>query len=716
MTATRRDESTRDLLHSRLRLRDCVRVWPERSGGQVWYHIEQTESGRFFRIGQAEYTFISLLDGETSLGEAVSLTARALGPDALTETQATTIALWLIDSGLARAGGANEESQPTLGTEKLNPFWLKVPLGNPDRMLTAASRWLGWVHSGPAVVMAMCLWVSAAISLVTHWKDFATATRSILAPDNWLWLTAAWLALKIIHELSHALACKRHGGSVRETGLIFVLLAPMAFVDVTSSIRFRSKWQRIQVAAGGMYAELTIAALALLLWPRVDSAAGQHLLHNLIVMASVSTILFNANPLMRFDGYFILSDLSGIPNLYQRGGEFLKRLAKAWLLGIPQPAIRERGLRASLIRVYGVAAFAWRMLICAGLLITASALFEGLGVLLAVAGLVAWFGRPLWRTGRLLVELRQLSPRLFVRTLAVSTVVLAFVAGTLLLTPWPGGRTAPGYVEFRDFTVVRAGSPGFVKRLHVLDGVLVEKGEPLIELANPELEAEVVDLQLSLEQSRLRREQHIENQDAVAAQVETENRNAIMKRLAEKQKQQDSLVVRAPQAGRVLVRGLTWKRGPWLAEGDEILLVGDESHKEFRASLSQEDVDALAGVDTENQLPIRIHARNPVAATVKRVTPRASSAPLHEALTASGGGRLAIRESASETGYELVEPRFTAEFALPADSVDRFPTGAIGEVRLQPRRFGSLGEGLYRSVSDWIDDRVADAFRDNRRS
>ena len=154
----------------------------------------------------------------------------------------------------------------------------------------------------------------------------------------------------------------------------------------------------------------------------------------------------------------------------------------------------------------------------------------------------------------------------------------------------------------------------------------------------------------------------------------------------------------------------------WLAEGDEILLVGDESHKEFRASLSQEDVDALAGVDAENQLPIRIHARNPVAATLKRVTPRANSAPLHEALTASGGGRLAVRESASESGYELVEPRFTAEFALPADSVDRFPTGTIGEVRLQPRRFGSLGEGLYRSVSDWIDDRVADAFRDNRRS
>lgn len=717
MTA-RRDESTRDLLHSRLRLRGSVRVWPQRSGGQVWYHIEQTETGRFFRIGQAEYTFISLLDGETSLGEAVSLTARALGPDALTESQATTIALWLLDSELARAGNAtSDESVQVSGVaEKLNPFWLKLPLGNPDRLLDGLSRWLGWVHSGPAVAISICLWALAAISLASQWKDFASASRSLLAPENWFWLTGAWLILKIVHELSHALACKRHGGSVRETGIIFVLLAPMAFVDVTSSIRFRSKWQRIQVAAGGMYAELTVAALAMLFWSRAGSPTGQHVLHNLIVMATLSTILFNANPLMRFDGYFILSDLTGIPNLYQRGGEFLKRLARGWLLGIPQPAIRERGLRASFVRVYGVAAFAWRLLICVGLVITASALFEGLGVLLAAAGLVAWFGKPVWRTGRLLAELRQLSPRLFVRTLTVSCVAIALVAGALLLTPWPGGRTAPGYVEFRDFTVVRAGSPGFVSRLHVLDGEHVEAGEPLVELTNPQLKSKVIDLQLALDQSRLRQQQHIQKQDAVALQVETENRNAILKRLAEKQKQQDSLVVRAPQSGRVLVRGLAWKRGTWLAEGDELLLVGDESHKEFRASLSQEDVDSLAAVDFKKRLPVRIHARSPVAASLNRVTPRASSKPLHESLTAAGGGRLAVREADDESGYELVEPRFIAEFTLPANSVERFPTGAIGEVRLQPRRYDSLGEGLYRSVSEWIDARIVDAFQGNRRS
>jgi putative peptide zinc metalloprotease protein len=718
---TCRDDSTRDLLRSRLKLREDVRFWPERYGERIWYHIEHCEDGRFFRVGQAEYTFISLLDGETSLGEAISLTARTLGPDALTEQQATSIALWLLDSNLANPADAqarpNDREASRRFTEKLNPFWIKLPIGNPDRLLDALSPWLGWIHSGPAVVIAFCLWMAAAISLAGNWTSFSVASQSIFAPENWLYLTGAWIGLKIVHELAHALACKRHGGSVRETGLIFILLAPMAFVDVTSSIRFRSKWQRIQVSAGGMYFELTLAAIAILMWGRVESPVLKHVLHNIVVMATFSTVLFNANPLMRFDGYYILSDLLEIPNLYQRGGDFLKRLGKGLILGIPQPAVQERGLRAHFVRVYGISAFFWRMLICAGLLIAASAMFEGLGIVLALAGIVAWFGKPAWKMVKLLADLRQLDPRMFFRTATMSLLAAGLFAGVFYFTPWPGGRVAPGYVEFRDSSVVRAGSPGFVSFIHVIDGQRVHEGDPLVDLSNPELESEVVDLEIALEQSRIRQQQHVQKKDAVASQVETENRNAILKRLSEKQKQLDSLQIRAPQSGRVMARGLTWKHGTYLKEGDEVGLIGDDAHKEFRASLSQEDADALAGAG--DSLAIRIHARSPVSATLRRMTPRATVEPPHEALTAAGGGRLAVRErwtSKGESEYELVEARFVAEFTLPEESVDRFPTGAVGEVTLRPRKYGSLGEGLYRSVSEWVDVQIAAAFDGNRRS
>ena len=189
-----------------------------------------------------------------------------------------------------------------------------------------------------------------------------------------------------------ALACKYHRGEVRETGLIFILLAPMAYVDVTSCWRFPSRWQRIHVAAAGMLAELLVAAVAAITWAHTDSSVVHHLLFNVIVMASLSTLLFNANPLMRFDGYYILADLVEIPNLATDGNRFLKAAASRIFFGEKQRPLQALGFRRWFVRSYGLAAAAWRLLICVSLVTAASVLLHGAGLVLAVAGVFAWFG------------------------------------------------------------------------------------------------------------------------------------------------------------------------------------------------------------------------------------------------------------------------------------------------------------------------------------
>ena len=138
------------------------------------------------------------------------------------------------------------------------------------------------------------------MTLCSDWDRFTASAEGVLAPSNWFWLAAAWLMLKVVHEVSHGLACKKYGGSVRETGMVLILFVPIFYVDVTSSWRFRSKWHRIHTAAAGMYAELGAAALALLVWSRVDAGVLNHLLYNIVLMAGLMTLLFNANPLMRF--------------------------------------------------------------------------------------------------------------------------------------------------------------------------------------------------------------------------------------------------------------------------------------------------------------------------------------------------------------------------------------------------------------------------------
>ena len=366
-------------------------------------------------------------------------------------------------------------------TKNLNPFWLKLPFGNPNSLLDKLQPWFGWIHSWPAILMSLTVWVVALTTLLTSWGQFTTSSRTIFAPENWLSLSLAWVLLKVVHELAHALACKRHGGEVRETGLIFILLAPIAFVDVTSSLRFRSKWQRIQVAAAGMYVEITVASIALLAWTQADSEIVRHILYNVVVMASLTTLLFNANPLMRFDGYYILSDLTEIQNLYTRGGDFVKRFSKRVFLGMSSPKLQESGMRGQFVRGYGFAAFFWRLLVCAGLLIAASALFEGFGIVLAVLGVCMWTIRPLIGLGKLLLQLAHTNPIQLVRAGVATSIACAVAAGFLLWTPWPAGRTAPGYVEYEDFAVLRADSSGFVKQIHVKDGQQVSEGAVLVE-------------------------------------------------------------------------------------------------------------------------------------------------------------------------------------------------------------------------------------------
>ena len=153
-------------------------------------------------------------------------------------------------------------------------------------------------------------------------------------------------------------------GTVRETGIMFILFAPLAYVDVTSSWRFRSQWHRIHVAAAGMYVELAIAGIAAIVWSNTEGGWLSSMCFNTIVMASITTVMFNANPLMKFDGYYILSDALGMPNLYVNGQQYVSYWARRYLLGVPGmlPAwSRGHGI---IIRIYGWTSLAWRIMTC----------------------------------------------------------------------------------------------------------------------------------------------------------------------------------------------------------------------------------------------------------------------------------------------------------------------------------------------------------------
>ncbi len=261
MTA-QQDLGIRELASCKLAIRGDL-VWtPQLSGGQRYYLVEDPLNARFYRIGTAEYAFVSLLDGQTTIGEAMNLTATALPNAAFTEHEAVTICNWLLENALVRTSERVAPSRRTIATseqqgpglQRWNPLVLRLPLLHPDRFFNALSPWVSWWFSPWALVAWLTLGLIAVLQITSDWTVALNSFVGVFAPLNWIWLPLCWFGLKLVHEFAHGAACKKFGGSVREAGIILILFLPVTYVDVSSSWKFRSRWHRVITAAAGMYA------------------------------------------------------------------------------------------------------------------------------------------------------------------------------------------------------------------------------------------------------------------------------------------------------------------------------------------------------------------------------------------------------------------------------------------------------------------------------
>jgi putative peptide zinc metalloprotease protein len=314
-------------------------------------------------------------------------------------------------------------------------------------------------------------------------------------------MAVGWLFLKLIHETAHAATCKRYGGEVRQAGLAFILFMPIAFVDVSSCWKFTSRWQRVHVALAGVCAELWIAGLSLVVWNFSGSAVLRQSAADLTLIASVSTILFNLNPLMKFDGYFVLSDAIGIANLYNQGCSYARYWGARYILGLQVscPALPRKS--ASWIKLYGLASAVWRTVVAFSLTFAASAMFQGAGVVIAAAGFVLFAVNPLLSLGKKLYTLHQQGELLPVNLAIRAGVVCALVFGTLFVIPAEIRQTAPAIVEYSPPAVMRAPLNAFVSEIHVQNGEAVTAGQAILTLRNDELQVQYSNLKKQIGQT-----------------------------------------------------------------------------------------------------------------------------------------------------------------------------------------------------------------------
>lgn len=709
--------SVREAEGLRPRLRDGLRFSIQEHGGRRVCVIEDSAASRFHRVGLAEYRFIRALDGTRPVAGILAQLARE-GSEAFTEGEALQMLRWLKDQHLlavesARGGPTDREHGERAlraAITWLNPLVCKIPLFRPDQFLSRVEPMvrpaLGW---GGFLVWLLVLLVGAA-HVGMDWRRFSGDASGLFARDNWLWLFLAWAGLKVMHEFSHGLFCKHYGAVVREAGVIFVLFIPMGYVDATASLGLASRWRRMMVAAAGLYMEFFLAAIAAVVWARTEPGALHTLAYNTVVTGTVITLLFNANPLMRFDGYFILSDLVDVPNLATRGRQWFQRVANWLLLGGKGgrklvPDSREKWIVAG----YGLAAWLWQITVLVGLLVAASVTLRGGGLLLAVIAAVAWAALPVSQFAHSLASgvrnggghWSSVAVRLGAITAAVALVVFV---------PWHRMVASDGVIELAETQMLRAECPGFVARELVHDGEVVAEGQVLVELENAEASAELARRRLALEKQELRARLAYTRDEISTFQAEQAKTEALRKEVAEYERYLATLQVRAPFAGRVTSRLLGTRHGVFFAAGEEIVRIGRAAECEVKVAVSERDAPHFRAALSQ-PMKVRLSGRGEVfAGELSRVEARATRELPHPALTAMAGGPLALRrneeaptptaESSRAPAYELAEPHFTAIVRL-AHGGELSP-GEMARVRFRSARTETLWSEMQAGFDRWL--------------
>ncbi len=719
------DATTFDLGQARLRLKDGLKFAIQHSRRGSWYLIEDESRSQFFRVGSAEYTFISQMDGETTMASAMAKTCSLVGGNALDEQEAINLCKWLVDSGLAntRASTSTErlkDQQETrnaqLNVQKLNPISIRIPICDLDRFTTAIEKYLGWLVSWPIAIVWIATCLYALISLAMAWDQ--VGQFNLLSRNNLIWMAVTWIVLKGIHELAHVLVCKRFGGRIGKGGILFLLLIPMPFVDVTSAWRFPNKYQRILTSAAGMLVEIFLAAIAAIVWANTSPGALNFHAANVMIAASLHTLIFNANPLMRFDGYHMLADWLELPNLGNRSQRYVSGKFKQWFFGCETKPLEYAGFHGQVIRAYGFAALAWKVLLCLVLTIAAANLLEGVGLLVAGGAALLWAGLPIIKLAKYTLFGSEFEKPNRIRFALVCGSMIAASVAMAVTVPAPSVVSAPIIVDYKPLTVVRAETSGFVSEIHVANQQTVQAGELLVVLRNRELEAELAQVVSEVAKSKLRGKS-LKKQEKIAEwQAEQAAQESLEEQLGELQGKQDRLKIYAAESGRLIARDLASKLGTHLEAGTELCSIGTEECKEAIALVSQSDARHIANSEN-SQVDLRIWGRPQLkSAKLASLTPRARDDLPHFAFAGAYGGPLDVvqrnqveQESATselEGELMLTEPRVQVWLELDPQTSLGLRAGETGLAHLRGRS-SSMGDYLWEKSFRWLKNQIVES-------
>lgn len=647
-----------------------VRIQEQCIRNRRWAVVQNTVSGNFLRVDAGLWQALRQLQGDCSLRDWLARHQSRFDSMSLLES-----VTHLQRHGLLQGMPARQAPAVTAGRGSINPLMLKLPLCNPSVLLSRLARH-SLLLSGRMVLLSMLLLFSVAVvlgvfntqQLLLDWN------RLLSAPEQWWQYLLLYPCLKCLHELSHGLVLKRLGGDVREAGISLLVLMPVPYVNATDVWSLPRRRDRLAVTAAGMLCDLSLASIAMILWNTLENGVFTDMAFAVMLMGFISVLMFNANPLLKFDGYYLLEDLLDSPGLARRSLAYWQYLFKRYLFaaqGVMRPLIAE-GERRWLLP-YGLASLTYR--ICLSIAISGFLIsrFHEIGLLLAVFSIIPMFIRPLPRLAAYLscsAQLQGQRLRAASRLLLLCTLMIL----PILLLPLPSSTRAEGIVWSPGQTEVFVPEGGEIEQWQVRNGESVSAGQLLVQLLAPELDMERQRQESGIALLQLEYATQRQNapERAATTRVEIDRQQEELSAL---QGRIDSLRVVAPHDGRIAFPEDRLLSGQRVLQGELLMYVVGKEPVVVRAVVNQHQLGKLQAGVRQAQVRFVDDITRVVPATLARQLPVGTTRLPSMALANNGFGGIAVQSGDGE--MQTLEEVFQLELALD-ERIDAQAHGGLG--------------------------------------
>ncbi len=657
-----------------IRVRPDLSAKKQRYLGKTYWIVKDPVGLKYYRFQEEEYAILNMLDGSMSLDEIKDKFQKNFPPQKITLEELSQFIGTLHRSGLILTGvhdqgyqlyerAIKRRRQEVLGAAS-NILCIRFKGFDPERFLNWMYPYFAWIYAPFTMFLSLVMMVSALLLVLTQFDTFYSKLPSFyqfFTPENGLWLALILGLTKVIHEFGHGLTCKHFGGECHEMGVMILVLTPCLYCNVSDSWMLPSKWRRAAIGFAGIFVEVWLASFATFLWWYSNPGLLNNICLNVMFISSVSTIIFNANPLLRYDGYYVLSDLMEIPNMRQKASSILSRKAGEWFLGLEYPDDPFLPQRNQLLfALYSVAASCYRWVVTLSITMFLLRVFKpyGLQVLGQVIVIMSLYGlvvMPLYKIGKFFYvpgRLEKVKKVRFYLSLCAFLALIGFIGFVKL----PYRIFTPVEIQYENGDTLYVHVAGTLMEVCVEPGDWVKENQVIAILSNPDLDMQIQELER--EEKRLETQlaylPALSKQDPTAeAQIPIVQKAlmAARKELAQRKTDRGRLIIRASREGVVVPAALTKKQerdgmlpmwygtpfeqknlGAFLNTGDAFCILGDPEKMKASLVVTQSQKDFInRGQKVEinlNECPFRVFAgttTDVATQELKTVSPRLSN-------------------------------------------------------------------------------------------